>query len=132
LKPSINVKTKGSKGYLQVRTVFGDLIHIGPVPNIENWRVAYRALLNEYKALAGQDFFSLGLVMEEAGVNPLDVFNDLESSSKEWDKYSEKFAKSVEYRKKIHELYSRIPNPSFLFPGERKILRQKRKNTSIR
>jgi hypothetical protein len=124
MKPSISVKTKSGKRYLQVRTAFGDLIHIGPTTNTENWRVAYRALCREYTVLANQELAALKPFIAEANVQVDDILTNISVASKEWNKYSDKLDKSIEYRVKLRDLYNKIHNPKFLWPGEQKILRR--------
>ena len=51
MKPSIVIKTKGGRRYLQIKTIDGDLIDLGLASVLKNQQDASLALDNEYNAL---------------------------------------------------------------------------------
>jgi hypothetical protein len=51
MKPSIVIKTKGGRRYLQIKTIDGDLVDLGLASVLKNRQVASLALENEYDAL---------------------------------------------------------------------------------
>jgi hypothetical protein len=51
MKPSIVIKTKGGRRYLQIKTIDGALIDLGLASVLKNRQVASLALDNEYNAL---------------------------------------------------------------------------------
>ena len=83
MKPSILVKTVNGKQYLQLRTVEGILIHIGPASKPETWRVAHRALREEYDSLRLNDMMSLVPIAIENGIDPMQLLSYADPKSPE-------------------------------------------------
>jgi hypothetical protein len=123
LKPAIIVKDKKGKKYLQIRTVYGDLIHIGPTTVLNNWKAAYNALTEQYQLLATEDMRAL-MPIVRANFNELEVMENPFTDSKEFDAYQDKLVASYNYRDKLAEQYERIPNRKYLSPHEQTILKR--------
>ena len=58
-KPSLVVKKTGGREYLQIRTLAGGLIHIGPSRDIGNWAIGIKALRDQYMGYALLEALSL-------------------------------------------------------------------------
>jgi len=96
MKPYFTVKTVKGKKYLQLSDLNGNLIHIGPVRDLETWAVAYKALSNAYQGYVAQELLSFREVLDEAGVDllkALDASSGIESHQS-WEKYLGKLKKS--------------------------------------
>jgi hypothetical protein len=109
LKPAIKIKTKGGRRYIQIITANGALIHIGPASDVDNWRVALKALYDEYQTtFAIERAMWSGTVIKEEGL-PIEANFPILEGHPKWTKYSEKHNKQTDKRlKEIEDLEKRF------------------------
>ena len=100
MKPAILVKTKQGKRYLQIKTVDGDLIHIGPASVLENWQIAFAALENEYEGLVILERQVLCPIIEAEGLDYSKASGSIGSHSEKWQNHIEKVDKKYNDRRK--------------------------------
>lgn len=91
-KPSLVVKTTGGRKYLQIRTLAGGLIHLGPSRDIENWAIGIKALREQYMGYALLE--ALSLDYEKASEALMCYTGNMDQVKEEWDRYREKWVKS--------------------------------------
>jgi hypothetical protein len=102
LKPAIKIKTKGGRRYIQIITANGALIHIGPASEVDNWRVALRALYDEYiTTFTNEKNMWVSSVIKEERL-PIEAIFPIPEGHPKWMKYSEKHDKQND--KRIQEI----------------------------
>lgn len=99
LKPAIKIKTKKGKRYLQIMRVDGLLVHIGPASVLENWKVAFLAIEEEYHALMRIERTLLIHSIAEQGFDPVEATRPIDKGSQKWKEYVEK-CNNLFYEKK--------------------------------
>jgi hypothetical protein len=105
LKPAVRIKTKKGKRYLQLKNADGDIIHIGPTSDLENWQVASRALEDEYKSILVTERAMLFPDIKQEGFSLLQALTPVDVENEKWAKYIEKTdRKSDEREMNISEL----------------------------
>jgi len=101
MKPAIIVKTVNGKQYLQLRTIDDDLIHIGPVSRRETWKVAYRALKDEYEQLVVAEILALYPIAARQGFTITDCLSGVDVKHPVWQEYLKKRNKKSKEKEKI-------------------------------
>ena len=108
MKPAIIVKTKGGKRYLQIKTVDGDLIHIGSASVLKNWQVAKAALKMAYESLIFCEKHELYPVVIAEKLDLLEALEkNIDKNSEEWKGYLEKLNNKHEEREKRIDEYEK-------------------------
>lgn len=88
MKPKLLIKRVSGREYLQLKTRYEEIIHIGPADDVENWVVGYCGLDQEYESLALHDAMQLNEEMVKEAYREYQL--DYRNVTMKWDKFCEK------------------------------------------